>query len=406
MITLIPAYQPGKELPQVVRGVQEAAAEAGYPLRIIVVNDGSTPQHDPIFAACEAAGAVILTHPVNRGKGAALQTGLSYCATHYPDETVVTADADGQHLPADIVRVAAAAEADRTLTLGVRDFSAATLPTGEKTTVPARSRLGNAVTCVLFRAATGWALSDTQTGLRAFPPALVPWAAAVPGTRYEYELRMLLAAACEGLQRQSLPIRAVYSPGNTSSHFRPLADSSRIYRPLLSALVARLRCDTTRSFVLFTAASLFCTLLDYALALTLASLTSLVFLPLALARAVSSITNFVLNRSIFTRGPAARTGEERTLWQALWRYFALVGVVLAGAYLLVRIGLGCGIPLWLAKLIADTAMFVLSFVVQRTLVFYRCAGKRKNKSPEYAQTHSPTNNSKSEFNLDCVDNVY
>lgn len=405
MITLIPAFRPDPQLPRLVREIKRLAQDSSHTMRVVVINDGSGAEFTAVFSACATAGAHVITHQENLGKGAALRTGLMFCERHFPGETVVTADADGQHLPADILRVALAADTSNTFTLGVRDFTSATLQTGVPSTVPLRSRLGNTVTSALFRAATGWRLEDTQTGLRGIPGWLVGQIAKVPGNRYEYELRMLFTVTQSDLPRQCVKITTVYSPGNSSSHFRPLADSARIYLPLMRALARRLRCNTTRSFMLFAASSLFCTLIDYALALTLATLTSLVFLPLAIARMVSSGTNFILNRQIFTQRPTAG-GAKRSLWQALWRYLFLAGVVLAGAYLLVRVGLYLGLSLWAAKLCADTVMFVLSFVAQRSFVFCRRATVAKAKSSKQDMCAAPDVMAQPLKTLDRVDNVH
>ena len=99
----------------------------------------------PIFTELAIRGVTIIAHPANRGKGAALRTGLAWARTHRPDQIVVTADADGQHLPRDILRVGAKTErmasiGTRALVLGVR-----TLPDTRaeftEPAVPLRSRV-------------------------------------------------------------------------------------------------------------------------------------------------------------------------------------------------------------------------------------------------------------------------
>ena len=102
---------------------------------------GSGPAFAPVFDAARRRGCVVLTHPVNRGKGAALKTGFAFIAEHAPGQEVVCADSDGQHRPDDVLRVAACVRDGADLVLGVRGF------TGE---VPLRSRFGNSLTRVLF----------------------------------------------------------------------------------------------------------------------------------------------------------------------------------------------------------------------------------------------------------------
>src|SRR5665213_1880822 len=115
---VIPAYNPG---PALYTLVQEIRALADFP--VVVVDDGSQPQYQPLFGSLETAGVTVLRHAANRGKGAALKTGCMHCKAAEA-LGVVTADADGQHCPADIIRVARAGAENsaRKVILGVRRF--------------------------------------------------------------------------------------------------------------------------------------------------------------------------------------------------------------------------------------------------------------------------------------------
>jgi hypothetical protein len=186
---------------------------------------GSTdPASTGVFDAVEDLGGTVLRCSANRGKGAALKTGLRHVAETFPGHDVVSADADGQHSVADIRRVARHVGATGRIVLGVRSFD---------TDVPLRSRFGNAFTRVLFRAATGHDLRDTQTGLRGYPAALLPWLLRVRGVRFEYEMNVLLSAARDGHPVDEVEVATTYLPGNASSHFGSLTDSVRIYGALL-----------------------------------------------------------------------------------------------------------------------------------------------------------------------------
>ena len=107
MIILIPAYKPDQSLVRLVHALkaQDASAE------ILVIDDGSGSTYAPIFTELHLDGAIVRTHPVNRGKGAALRTGIEWARTNRPGEILVTADADGQHLPQDIFRAGCAPRA-------------------------------------------------------------------------------------------------------------------------------------------------------------------------------------------------------------------------------------------------------------------------------------------------------
>ena len=117
------------------------------------------------------------------------------------------------------------------LVLGARDFA------GED--VPARSAFGNRITSALFRLGTGISCSDTQTGLRGIPPALLPLAQRVKGDRFDYEMNFL-AEAVRVAPLITIPIETVYEKGNAGSHFRPVRDSLLIYREPIKKLAAGL----------------------------------------------------------------------------------------------------------------------------------------------------------------------
>src|SRR5512140_2441877 len=146
---IVPALRPSRSLVRLVARL----AGMGFG-RLVIVDDGSGAAYDEIFSACaEFPGVEVLRHPENQGKGAALKTGIRHALREYPDlEGVVTADADGQHEPEDIARVAARlAEMPGHLILGSRQFGAH---------VPWRSRTGNVVTRRLVRLLIGHNLKD------------------------------------------------------------------------------------------------------------------------------------------------------------------------------------------------------------------------------------------------------
>jgi len=221
LAVLIPAWQPDDGLLRLV----EQLIDHGFGA-VLVVDDGSRRECAPVFAAVGRRSRVhVLRHAVNLGKGRALKTGINYFLTSLPGfDGLVTADADGQHLPTDIVRVAdALAGAGGNLVLGSRRFPRS---------VPLRNRLGNLLTRQVFRCIAGIKLADTQTGLRGLPRFLLPGLMALQGERYEYEMRVL-AHACRLVDKPlEIPIETVYVDGNRSSHFDPVWDSLRIYATL------------------------------------------------------------------------------------------------------------------------------------------------------------------------------
>ncbi len=219
---IIPAWQPDQRLVELLEELRASGIT-----HLVVVNDGSSPRVDSVFRAVAAVeGVTLCRHEHNLGKGRALKTAFRHVLATMPNvKAVVTADADGQHLPADILRVAwqLARTPDRAA-LGVRGF------TGN---VPFRSRWGNALTGQVFALVTGYPVSDTQTGLRGLPLRMLPELLRLPGERYEYEM-VMLAHLCQADENApvEVPIATVYLEGNRSSHFDPLRDPLRVYGAL------------------------------------------------------------------------------------------------------------------------------------------------------------------------------
>lgn len=333
LVVLIPAYKPDERLAVLVARLRGARRDCA----VLVVDDGSGPQYAPFFSAARTRGAEVVSSPVNQGKGQALRTGLAHAAATWPEADVVCADADGQHTPSDIEAVATRVRETGHMTLGVRRF------TGP---VPLRSRIGNDVTALLFRGATGWRLGDTQTGLRGYPAGQLAWLQEISGDRYEYELSALLRAHELGMAVEQVEITTIYEPGNTSSHFRPVQDSARIYAPLLR----------------FMGASLASFGIDWLGVMVIFPMTGSLLAAVVGARLVSGTANFFMNRRVFRaqRGTVARTAV---------RYAVLAVSLLAASYLMLKALTAVGIPLGIAKVLGDGAIYVASYVAQRRLVF-------------------------------------
>lgn len=336
MVVLVPAYEPDARLVTLVQALRRARPH----VPVVVVDDGSGPGYRPVFAAAGRAGADVLTHPVNRGKGVALRTGVAHVLARHPGADVVSADCDGQHTVRDVLAVAdRVARGDVAVVLGARSFA------GD---VPLRSRVGNTCTRVAFRLGTGVPVRDTQTGLRGYPADMLPWLLDVPGDRFEYELAVLLRAADERRTVVEVPIATVYLDGNASSHFRPLVDSARVYAPLLR----------------FVASSLAGFAVDAVALLALAAATGSLLAATVGARVLSGAVNFGLNRRwVFRRGATGPVSREAVAYALL-----AVNLLLAG-YAGLRVLTHAGVPLLAAKVVADLVLFLVGYRVQRTAVF-------------------------------------
>lgn len=230
---VIPAWQPDGQLHRLAGELRRL----GF-ARIMVVDDGSTGDAGGIFASLRGIdGLELCRHGRNQGKGRALKTAFARALAVRPQLAgVVTADADGQHTPDDILRVAEAlleetapGGAGRSI-LGMRSFAG---------NVPWRSRFGNTVACALFTLLSGCRVHDTQTGLRGLPSTLLPELEAVPGERYEYEIAMLMRLCRRHGTPRQVAIGTVYLDGNRGSHFRPLRDSLRVLGMLVRIALLR-----------------------------------------------------------------------------------------------------------------------------------------------------------------------
>ena len=356
-VILIPSLEPDERLPDYIRRL----VEAGFG-HVVVVDDGSSQDYQSIFSEIESLDSRIqvLHHDVNHGKGVALKTGYRWIQENLPGVSgVITADADGQHTVPDCTRLAEELEkGNRALYLGARDFSL--------DNVPPKSRTGNRFTSLLFLLLYGKWLQDTQTGLRAFRREDLSFMIDVEGDRFEYEMNVLIACARNSLPIISIPIETVYENENKGTHYHPFKDSMRIFRVIV------------RGFVKFMGASIVCFLVDHGIFNLLnlgifhngeAKVLSYIALSTAIARIISASLNFLLNKKFVFQLKGGTGG-------ALWRYAMLcVGILLASAGSVWLLGL-TGMSSTVAKIIADTLLYFLSFQVQQKWVFHETGGSK------------------------------
>lgn len=225
-LILIPTYNNAGTLAKVV----SRALRQGFP--VLVVDDGSTDdtpealkslQEDKKNQVWHLSGEnkadrhsrlMVVTHPVNFGKGQALKTGFQEAMKrgfHY----AVTLDSDGQHFPEDIPQMIAAA-GENILVVGSRD----------KRGADGGSSFANRFSNFWFKMYTGVALPDTQTGFRVYPLDCLP-SLNLLSSRYEAELTLLVFSAWKGVKLAPVPVQVAY-PENRVSHFRPAVDFMRI----------------------------------------------------------------------------------------------------------------------------------------------------------------------------------
>lgn len=360
---LIPSLSPDERLPAYVKEL--LAADFGL---ILVVDDGSSKEYQPIFEEIAGwDGCAVTHHEVNRGKGAALRTGFEYIKAHTALQGVITADSDGQHTVADTLKLAAELGEKEEVLLGSRDFSR------NNPNVPPKSRFGNRLTSCVFRLLYGKWLPDTQTGLRAFRRSLIDFMLGVTGDRFEYEMNMLIQCSALKIPMRPITIETIYHEENKGTHFHPIRDSWRIYKLLLG------------SFFRYSAASILSFLVDYAVlsllmfwvfkdrpSVTLLgipfSFKALVAAPIA--RLCSAPVNFLLNRNYVFRSQEGKGAAAR--------YFVLAACAMAVTTLLFGFldhYVQADILHILLKMVIDTVMYLVNYRIQKAWVFPQKAQK-------------------------------
>lgn len=347
---VIPSLNPGERLLQLTAGLKERGFE-----HIIVVNDGSREECLSIFEVLENTyGCVVLHHRVNQGKGRALKTAFNYylgvCTRE--DSGILTMDSDGQHLLEDVEKCASALEEEQEkLILGCRNFRA--------DGVPFKSSFGNRMTRAVLKFFCGISVADSQTGLRGYPTELVRRFMRTKGEGFEYETYMLLDAAEAGIAFREVEIQTVYLEGNRETHFRPVADSLRIYAVFFKYIVSSLSSFLIDIFLFWLLQGILEGRLNEEAAIWLATIG---------ARIVSSLYNFSMNRTVVFHSKADAK-------KSLLRYYILCAVQMCcsgeGVALLFRL---LDINATVLKIIVDSVLFLCSYQIQRYWVF-----KRENK---------------------------
>lgn len=343
---IIPAYKPDETLLTTIDDIKNAGFDD-----IIVVDDGGGEAFAPVFDKVRAIDeCTVLVHEVNRGKGAALKTAFAFFEENRKDGIgAVTVDADGQHLIKDIIAVCNLMAETNHIVLGCRDFS------GKD--VPARSKFGNNCTIALMRLFFGMKISDTQTGLRAFPKCVIPEMIGIDGDRYEYETHMLFYMNRHSLPFEEVKIQTVYIEENSSSHFRPIRDSLRIYSLIIKYLLSSVGTTLVDLLVNYIGLLLIGNSLGDAS----------IFVAGFIARATSSMFNYTVNaKAVFGESINKKT---------LLRYYILaiiqICVSTLSVYLIVKafsIPEGAVIRT-VIKAIVDAILFFISFRIQHKWVF-------------------------------------
>ncbi|MDC0096442.1 bifunctional glycosyltransferase family 2/GtrA family protein [Amylibacter sp.] len=331
---LIPAYQPGPELIKLV-----SVLSHHFEI-IIIINDGSTSDEaeETLAHISKYQNLTTVNHDRNKGKGAAIKTGIAEVLTKFTKLSYfVTADADGQHRPEDIVNVALSLtnQFQSDLVMGVRGF---------KQNTPFKSYFGNTLTSKIFKNAYGVDLPDTQTGLRGFNCNIAKNYLEISENGYEFETSSLIYCLNNNINIINVPITTVYHDGNSSSHFNPYIDSVKIYKVILG----------------YTLSAVICFLIDFLFFLILLHTVGDIFFATIISRMISGIANFILNYHILK--------SSQNFWFSAIKYlFTFIIVMFLSAYIVIFLS-NIGLPVALAKILTDTSLFVAVYKL-RSLIY-------------------------------------
>lgn len=345
---VIPALNPMTNLVGFVREMLGRGIQ-----QVIVVNDGSNRSfHDIFHQLEELERCTVLTHHVNRGKGRALKTAFAYFIEHFAYlDGVVTADADGQHAIEDIVKVCERLSLEQgSLILGVRNF--------RDKNVPKRSYMGNLMTSRIFQLLYGYYLNDTQTGLRGIPASELEWLVKTNGERYDYEINMLIKARQRHLGFTTIPIKTLYFNNNSGSYYSTIKDSALIFTRLVSGLILYSGSAVISGFL-----DILSFFLLNSVFLTALSAPVRIFASTVIARVISSLFNYLMNRKIMF----ADTGKPAN--SAVRYYILCISLMMTSYGLVYTVSLLWRVNESIIKLIIDSVLGIVSYQVQLHWVF-------------------------------------
>ena len=190
---LLPTYNNAGTLQSVLSSVLE------YTDRVIVVNDGSTDGTAQILAQFPQIDKI--EYAVNKGKGKALRLGFAFAVSKGYDY-VITIDTDGQHFATDLpLFLEKLATEKSAIIIGARNL--------HKEGMPGKNTFANKFSNFWFKVETGITATDTQSGFRLYPICLMKGMHFF-GTKYEFEVEVLVRCAWKGISIRWIPINIYY----------------------------------------------------------------------------------------------------------------------------------------------------------------------------------------------------
>jgi len=334
LIAIIPAYNPGEEIREVIRETLNHVDFA------VVVDDGCDEKNQNLINEwAEDARVILVRHKENLGKGHAIFSGFKK-ALDLESDFLVTLDSDGQHRPEEIKKFKSYLEREEAdLLIGERETKA----------MPLKSRAGNVFTEKIFNFFFDSGVRDTQSGFRAFSKKFVAsiMESESPG-RYETEMNILIRAIKEGRKIGRVSIETIYKDNNRGSKFRPIKDSWRVIR----------------QFAKFAVFAFSAFLLDYGIYAALNFFGGVYFVKAnVISKTIAVVYYFFANKYLVfhSEGDTAREAE---------RYILIVAInILITSSFLYLLVVGTGLSKYIAKPTADAIMFLLNFILMKRFVY-------------------------------------
>ena len=246
-------------------------------------------------------------------------------------------DSDGQHKIEDAKKLADyIINNPKTLAIGMRKRG---------NNVPIRSKVGNSITKFIYYITTGLNIYDTQSGLRVFTNDLIDTFININGERFEYEMNVLLYCAKNNIEMKEIPIETIYIENNKHSHFKTFKDSFLIYKEILK----------------FSLSSIISFIIDYSLFIILLFILNSIIISNIIARIISASTNYYLNKTIVFNNKNNKS---------IVSYIILAIIILILNTLILNLLITkLLINKFIAKIITETILFILSFTIQKKIIF-------------------------------------
>jgi glycosyltransferase involved in cell wall biosynthesis len=207
---IVPAYNAAAR----IGGVIEGLARHIPPGNIVVVDDGSL---DETASTAERAGVRVLRHEANRGKGAAIRSGIEVVSSLPNIDAIVMLDADGQHDPEEIPRFVEEFSKEKAdFIIGNR--------MSDRSAMPALRSFTNRLTSAIVSMRAGQWIPDSQNGYRLIRASLLT-RLHLASSRYEIDSELIIKACRAGGVVASIPSRTIYAGEKSAIH--PLRDTVR-----------------------------------------------------------------------------------------------------------------------------------------------------------------------------------